>query len=84
MTSVERLCEYHTLDQEADRHTNVRPPSEWPSRGEIHIQNLSVQYMHDGSYALKDITIHVKPGEKVLRVNDLLFQGTSNMQSSNQ
>ncbi|KAI8855345.1 P-loop containing nucleoside triphosphate hydrolase protein [Chytridium lagenaria] len=45
MTSVERIKEYIDMEQEAPRIIrSSRPPSNWPSRGEIHFKDLEIRY----------------------------------------
>ena len=74
MTSVERICEYRELEQEATAHTDVRPPNDWPSQGHISMQNVSLHYVNvrqSGTlHALKDVCIDIKPKEKVCLPND--------------
>ena len=41
------------------------PPHGWPSRGEIRIEQVSVRYAENLPAVLKDITVYVRPGEKV-------------------
>ena len=42
-----------------------RPPPEWPSRGEIKVNNLIMKYAPEYSPVLKDVSFHIKPSEKV-------------------
>ena len=73
MTSIERICEYLELEQEATAHTNVRPSNDWPSQGHISMQNVSLHYVNvqkgDTQDALKDICLDIKPKEKVCLPN---------------
>ena len=66
MNSVERVMFYSdNIESEAATETKVDPKSsEWPSRGEIKIQNASLRY-RDGPLVLKDISVSIKGGEKI-------------------
>ncbi|KAL0084399.1 hypothetical protein J3Q64DRAFT_1862487 [Phycomyces blakesleeanus] len=44
MNSVERIIEFIEIDQEAPAITDIRPPIEWPSKGEIQVDNLEIRY----------------------------------------
>lgn len=65
--SVERIVEYLDVPQEAPAVIEqCRPPAYWPSSNEgLIIENLIVRYAPDLPPALKGITIHVKPSEKI-------------------
>ncbi|CAG8495374.1 3484_t:CDS:10, partial [Racocetra fulgida] len=57
---------YLELEEEPPRIIEGhRPPSEWPSRGDIQVNNLVMQYAHDNPPVLKDISFHIKPAEKI-------------------
>lgn len=43
-------------------------PDGWPRQGEIKIQNLSVRYDTTLKPVLKNVNVHVHPGQKVSRV----------------
>lgn len=42
----------------------VELPASWPDRGDINIQELSLRY-HDGTLALDNISMYIRPGEKI-------------------
>ncbi|CAG8457297.1 10170_t:CDS:10, partial [Acaulospora morrowiae] len=66
MNSVERVQEYLTLEEEPPRIiNNSRPPANWPSRGDILVDNLVMQYAPENPPVLKEISFHVRPSEKV-------------------
>lgn len=67
MTSIERICQYCELDQEAAARTDVIPPDGWPSQGHISMQNVSLQYTKDSERALKDVNLEIKQNEKVYK-----------------
>ncbi len=45
--------------------TGTEPPSNWPSRGEIKIEDISVRYAENLPPVIQNVTLHVRPGEKV-------------------
>ena len=65
MVSVERIIEYTHLESEAPEYTKVLPPLDWPSKGDILIKNLSVQYTGTNAKQLENLSVHILPGEKV-------------------
>lgn len=66
IVSVERILEYCNLPPEADAIIEEsRPPKEWPSRGAITFQNYSTKYRENLDPVLKDITVEIKPQEKI-------------------
>jgi len=66
MNSVERVMYYATsIETEAALETKNDPkPTEWPTKGEIKFQNMSMRY-RDGPLVLKDISVSFKGGEKI-------------------
>ncbi|ANB15699.1 bile acid-transporting ATPase YBT1 [Sugiyamaella lignohabitans] len=65
MNSVERIQEYMKVDSEAPTVTDIRPPSDWPSRGEIEIENLSLRYAADLPLVIKNVTFKVERFNKI-------------------
>ncbi|KAF0506686.1 P-loop containing nucleoside triphosphate hydrolase protein [Gigaspora margarita] len=66
MNSVERVHDYLVLEEEPPRIVEGhRPPPEWPTKGDIQVKNLVMQYAPDNPPVLKDISFHIKPAEKV-------------------
>ncbi|UJR21510.1 hypothetical protein I4U23_024596 [Adineta vaga] len=69
MTAVERVLEYCSLDQEplAQSLPKYRPPKDWPSKGAIVFENVSMAYSNDEKSALvlHDITLRIESGEKI-------------------
>ena len=65
--SVERILAY-TNEYEAEKPAIVghkRPPKEWPSKGQITLDNLMVKYRPDLPPVLKGLTLQIRGGEKV-------------------
>lgn len=68
MNSVERLVEYaNDLPQEKAYEIPKTDPnsSDWPLNGEIKFENCSMAYRPGLQMALKNLSINVKPGEKI-------------------
>ena len=69
MTSVERVLDYCSLDQEppAQVPPSLRPPFSWPSHGEIVFDSVSMSHASDNqsSFALHRISMRIEAGEKV-------------------
>ncbi|KAG0274868.1 hypothetical protein BGZ95_009402, partial [Linnemannia exigua] len=66
MNCVERVQEYMILPQEAPAIIGFhRPPIDWPTQGEIQVENLVMQYAPDGPAVIRDISFHVSPCEKI-------------------
>ena len=69
MTSVERIRDYYDLPIEGDSDDVEVPPPNWPQSGKIELRNASLMYdAEDGTskYALKNLTITIHHGEKVI------------------
>ncbi|GMG26105.1 unnamed protein product [Ambrosiozyma monospora] len=67
MNSVERLKYYAgNLPQEAPAHiSSAIPPPSWPEYGGIKFENVNLRYREGMSYSLKNMSIEVKPHEKI-------------------
>ena len=63
MTSTERILQYTKLDQEAEEHTSVIPPANWPNKGKIQFDNMHLSYTPEKP-VLKNIDIQVNTKEK--------------------
>ena len=66
MNSVERILYYtNNVESEAAETTDKDPPEgEWPTAGAIELKNASMRY-RDGPLVLKDISLSIRPGEKI-------------------
>lgn len=62
MTAVERILEYADVDAEPKVGKVL---SDWPSKGSICFNNVSLTYKSDGHMVLKDLNFQVPGGEKV-------------------
>ncbi|VDP67997.1 unnamed protein product [Echinostoma caproni] len=65
MVSVERTVEYMDLEPEITESPVMQPPINWPSQGKIVFDGLWLRYNKTASWALRDITLHIEPGQKV-------------------
>ncbi|XP_023220579.1 multidrug resistance-associated protein 4-like [Centruroides sculpturatus] len=67
MNSVKRILNYTKLKSEASYESSVdkQPPTDWPRKGEIHFDNVSLQYSKDKNTVLKHLTFRIYPGEKI-------------------
>ncbi|KAJ3007270.1 UNVERIFIED_CONTAM: Multidrug resistance-associated protein 4 [Siphonaria sp. JEL0065] len=66
MISVERVLEYSTLEPEAPPKTDVEPPKEWPTAGQLEITNMSMAYPTvPDKKILDNITVQIPGGMKV-------------------
>ncbi|XP_075235731.1 ATP-binding cassette sub-family C member 4-like isoform X2 [Lycorma delicatula] len=67
MTSTERVLDYAELPSEESDPSSKKGKYDvgnWPTEGKIHLNNLCLYYSSDGTTALKDICLEIKPREK--------------------
>ena len=67
MVSAQRVMAYGKLDTEASLESDpsVKPETNWPSKGQIDINNLSYHHSTNGPLVLKGISCNIKSGENV-------------------
>jgi len=65
MVSVERALEYSELQVEKAHITDIRPPVNWPDKGEIEFNNLTMKYRSELPPVLKGISCQIKGHSKV-------------------
>ncbi|CAN4093072.1 unnamed protein product [Withania somnifera] len=66
MVSVERLKQFSCIPSEAEwRKTDFVPPPNWPSHGNVELENLQVRYRPNTPLVLKGITLTIRGGEKI-------------------
>lgn len=63
--SVERCVEYTELKMEAPPVADHRPPIDWPNRGHIRMENVSLRYRDGLPLVLRDVSCEIKPAQKV-------------------
>ncbi|KIK69543.1 hypothetical protein GYMLUDRAFT_236056 [Collybiopsis luxurians FD-317 M1] len=62
---LERLESYLRIDQEAHLGDGSLPPAQWPSSGELRVENLTAKYSFDGPEVLHGLSFHIKSGERI-------------------
>ena len=66
IVSVERIEEYTKLPSEAPPHIpETAPAADWPTKGDILIDNMSMRYRPELEPVLKHLSLHIQPGEKI-------------------
>jgi len=66
IVSVERVLEYANLPSEAqDVIFKSRPSIGWPAHGQISIKDYSTKYREDLEPVLRNISLNIKPREKI-------------------
>ena len=66
MNCVERVNEYSEIEQEPPSIVEGnRPAADWPTQGEVVMDNISIRYSPDTPDVLKGVSFHIKPHEKV-------------------
>ncbi|KAK5637847.1 hypothetical protein RI129_000155 [Pyrocoelia pectoralis] len=63
MTSVERIFEYDSIEQEDYSGADV--DKTWPEYGEIVFRDISLKYSSDGPLILKCLNFKISPGVKI-------------------
>ncbi|XP_006825518.1 ATP-binding cassette sub-family C member 9-like [Saccoglossus kowalevskii] len=64
MNAVERVKHYTNI--EVEQYNGIcNPPKDWPDRGDINIENISVRYATGLEPVLQDISIHFRAGNKI-------------------
>ena len=67
MNAVERILHYsHQIEQEAPHQLpDHEPPPEWPSSGQITLDNIVLTYRPGLPAVLKNLSLNIKGGEKI-------------------
>ncbi|KAJ3114439.1 hypothetical protein HK100_001659 [Physocladia obscura] len=66
MTSVERVLEYSTIEQERPHHIEAtKPPLDWPNHGSLTVSGLEMRYAPEQPPVLTNVSFSIKGGEKV-------------------
>ncbi|KAJ6803539.1 ABC transporter C family member 14 isoform X2 [Iris pallida] len=66
MVSVERIKQFSNIPSEAAwKIEGCLPSPNWPTRGDITLQDLKVRYRPNTPLVLKGITLHIQGGEKI-------------------
>ncbi|KAF8527278.1 P-loop containing nucleoside triphosphate hydrolase protein [Gautieria morchelliformis] len=66
VVSVERILHQADVTPEAPEHIpEAQPEEEWPSKGAVEFKSYSMRYRPDLDLVLKDISLTIKPREKI-------------------
>ena len=65
MTSIERILEYTNIPKEPLDARKQKTSKEWPSRGQIVYQDVSLSYDKHLPNVLKNISLCINPSEKI-------------------
>jgi len=65
LNSVERVVEFSHIESEAPEETDVVLPEEWPRRGAIVFDHVSVRYRENLDPVLIDVCLEFRAGEKI-------------------
>ncbi|EPQ56430.1 multidrug resistance-associated ABC transporter [Gloeophyllum trabeum ATCC 11539] len=65
IVSCERILHYTRLPSEAPEEIPDSTPEDWPSKGEIEYRNYSARYRPELDLVLRDISVTIKPKEKI-------------------
>ncbi|KAJ7791217.1 hypothetical protein B0H14DRAFT_3094524 [Mycena olivaceomarginata] len=61
----ERIQGYINIEHEKPVTEQGKPPAYWPASGDLRVEGLSARYSEDGPKVLRDISFHIKSGERV-------------------
>uniref|UniRef100_A0A3B5KTS4 ATP-binding cassette, sub-family C (CFTR/MRP), member 3 n=1 Tax=Xiphophorus couchianus TaxID=32473 RepID=A0A3B5KTS4_9TELE len=80
IVAVERVKEYSETKTEAPWEVeDKKPPAEWPTQGNVEFNEYSVRYREGLDLVLRNITLSVKGGEKVIGIVGRTGAGKSSM-----
>ncbi|GAA5833694.1 hypothetical protein JCM11251_003207 [Rhodosporidiobolus azoricus] len=66
LNSVQRIIQYTTeVETEEPRSDKKEPPAHWPDSGAVEFDHFSARYAEDGDDILHELSLRIKPGEKV-------------------
>jgi ABC-type multidrug transport system fused ATPase/permease subunit len=65
LNGYQRVMQYVTLPSEPAATKDGKPPPNWPTGGNVVVNNLSVKYNADGPMILSNISLSLKPKERV-------------------
>ncbi|KAG6845454.1 hypothetical protein H0H87_008814 [Tephrocybe sp. NHM501043] len=63
--SLERIQSYLEIEHEPKNTSHGIPPAYWPANGELRVENLSARYTPEGPSVLRNVSFHIKSGERI-------------------
>ena len=63
--SIDRICEYLSLEAEEDTFENSFPPENWPEHGRIELENFSSTFTECREPVLSDLNLRIEPGSLI-------------------
>ncbi|XP_071842956.1 ATP-binding cassette sub-family C member 8-like [Apostichopus japonicus] len=63
MTSVERVKTY--IDVKTENQNGCKPPKDWPSKGKVLVENVTIKYAEHLDPVLKDVSFEILGGQKI-------------------
>lgn len=65
LMSVERIIEYRELETEKQPEIPHQLSADWPTSGKIELRNLFYRYYAEGEPVLRDLSLIIRPEEKI-------------------
>lgn len=65
IVAVERIKEYHDIESEGPCRSDYPLTDAWPHSGAIEFHNFSIRYGNNEKFAVKNVTLSIRGGEKV-------------------
>ncbi|KDR82358.1 hypothetical protein GALMADRAFT_237629 [Galerina marginata CBS 339.88] len=63
--SLERIQSYLDIEHEPKPTVSGQPPAAWPTSGDLRVENLYARYSQSGPNVLRNVSFHVKSGERI-------------------
>ncbi|KDR68699.1 hypothetical protein GALMADRAFT_146052 [Galerina marginata CBS 339.88] len=63
--SLERIQSYLEIEHEPKTTKAGKPPAAWPRSGDLRVEGLFARYSATGPEVLRDLSFHVKSGERI-------------------
>ncbi|KAI5461452.1 P-loop containing nucleoside triphosphate hydrolase protein [Mariannaea sp. PMI_226] len=65
ITRIRTFSETTPSEEPSSSAESSRPTEEWPAKGELEVKNLSIRYDPTAEPVVRQLSFHVKPGEKL-------------------
>ncbi|PPR05406.1 hypothetical protein CVT24_008020 [Panaeolus cyanescens] len=63
--SLERVQDYLKIEHEPPSTPSGKPPAAWPRSGDLLVENLTARYSENGPPVLRNISFHIKSGQRI-------------------